>query len=120
MDHMSAEIRVYSPRWGQEDTYVLQLSRDSLVISHGPSETTCTYRENLDPEWSGDSLERILMNDAVYPPSVLPRLLEHAWLAWRANEINASSLQEELNAVAEWINTSTRAKPQTEFWRRYF
>ena len=120
MDHTSAEMRIYSPRWGQEDTYDLELSRESLIITHGPSKATCAWRENLDPQWGGDSLERMLTNDSIYPPSILQRLLAHAWLSWRSNEMDDNALQEELNAVADWLNATTRAKPSTEFWRRFF
>jgi len=120
MDHTSASIRIYSPQWGQEDTYDLDLSPDSLVISHGASKATCTYRENLDPQWAGETLERTLSNDGIYPPSVLPRMFERAWLAWRANELTDDALQSELDAVAEWINAGTKAKPRTEFWKRFF
>jgi hypothetical protein len=120
MDYSSADIRIYSPRWGREDTYQLGLSPDSLVISYGASKEPCNCRENLDNQWSGDSLEGMLINDAVYPPSILPRLLERAWMAWRANELNDSALQEELDAIADWINTGTRAKLQTDFWRGIF
>jgi hypothetical protein len=113
-------MRIFSPRWGHEDTYVLELSRASLVVNHITSKAVCTYRENLDPEWSGDSLEDILRNDSIYTPAVLPRMLERAWLAWRSNDLSDEELQIEINAVADWLNTCTRAKPSTEFWLAFF
>jgi len=47
-------------------------------------------------------------------------MLERAWLAWRSNELTDAELQDELIEVAQWINTITRAKPGTEFWRGFF
>lgn len=120
MDEAKVKLRIYSPRWGHEDTYELGLTRDSLVITRGERSAKCTWRENLDPEWSGECLDGILQNDLIYPPSIFPRLIKHAWLSWRSGEIDDAAVDTELNALATWLNVITKAKPDTEFWKKYF
>lgn len=114
------ELRMYSPRWGHDDTYVLELTRESLVITQGARSTQCTWRDNLDPEWSGESLRHILENDSIYPPATFQDLVEHAWKSWRNGELDAAAVNEELQALANWLNAITSAKPDTEFWKKYF
>ena len=120
MDETTVELQIFSPRWGHEDTYTLVLARHSLVITHGARSATCTWRENRDPEWSGESLRDILQNDSIYPPAILQNLIEHAWVSWRNGELDSSAANEELQAVADWLNEITKAKPKTDFWKKYF
>lgn len=120
MDETTVELRIFSPRWGHEDTYSLVLTRHSLVINRGARSATCAWRENLDPEWSGENIRDIMENDAIYPPAILQRQIEHAWLSWRNGELDNAAVNRELQSVADWLNTITRAKPRTDFWKKYF
>ena len=120
MTQAKAELRIYSPRWGTEDSYELSLSDEAIVISHGPRTAKCTWRENLDPEWSGHSLREMMENESVYPPAILPWLIEHAWASWRDSQLDESQLQHELDVLATWLNDFSRAKPSTDYWRGVF
>ena len=120
MDETTVELRIFSPRWGREDTYKLVLERHLLVITQGARSATCTWIENRDPEWSGESLRHILENDSIYPPAILQNLIEHAWVSWRNGELDSSAVNEELQVVASWLNEITKAKPNTNFWKKYF
>lgn len=120
MDNTIIKLRIFSPRWGHEDTYELKLSQDSMVITQGPKSAKCTWRENLDPVWSGESLEDILENDSICPPAKLEGLIEYAWVSWRNGELSDTGVDVELQAIADWINEITKAKPKTDFWRKYF
>lgn len=120
MDETKIELRIYSPRWGHEDVYELVLTRESLVVTHGARIAKCNWRDNLDPEWSGESLDGTLRNDSIYAPSIFPRLIENAWEAWRNGELDASAVDTELNALADWLNEITHAKPDTDFWKKIF
>ncbi len=112
--------QIYSPRWGHEDQYTLNLTRDSLLISHAPRHSKCVWQENRDPKWEGEPLDRHLVNDHIHAPEVLPDLLVHLWTSWRNGDLNESEAQKELDAVIAWLNATTRAKPKTDFWRKYF
>lgn len=120
MEETKIELQIYSPRWGHEDVYELVLTRDSLVITHGARIAKCVWRENLDPEWSGESLDGTLRNDSIYPPSKFSRWIARAWEAWRGGELSDSAVDKELKALADWLNVITRAKPDTEFWKKIF
>lgn len=111
---------IYSPRWGHNDTYLFDFERDTLTIKHHPRVAICKWQEYGDPAWSGESLEQILRNDFIYPPSILQDLIEYLWLSWRKGDISADSVNTELQAVITWLNQITEAKPQTEFWNVYF
>lgn len=111
---------IYTPRWGHEDTYTLELSRESMLISHTPRQSKCVWQDNADPVWQGESLDSHLRNDSIYAPKVFPDLLVYLWRAWRNDELDDAQAQAELDAVIAWLNELTRAKPRTEFWSRYF
>ena len=111
------QIQIYTPRWGHNDTYTVSMSRDVMRISMGARAVSCTYVENLDPEWNGDIFQ-IFVNDHIYAPKIIPDLFERLWLAWRDGQM--VDVQAELEAIADWLNAVTDAKPNTEFWNIYF
>ncbi len=115
---LTAEI--YTPRWGHNDTYKFEMSNEEMVISNGPRKSKCVWQEGADPIWQGESLDSHLRNDSIYAPGVFPDLLEHLWRAWRNSDLDAEQAQVELDAIIEWLNSLTRAKPRTDFWRKYF
>ena len=120
MDDTIFNMRLYSPRWGHEDAYELKLSHDSMEINHHPKSAICKWRDSLDPEWTGDCLKDILMNDSIYPPADLKDCISYAWVSWREGKLDDRAVTKELQAVADWINITTKAKPNTAFWRGYF
>ncbi len=122
MSETIVELRIFSPRWGHEDTYEIVLTSDSLEIKtpHPSAIAKCNYRERLDSEWVGTDLFSTLRNDAIYAPAVLLEMFVHAWLAWRSNELDDNGVKRELEAIADWLNVISKAKPSTDFWRGYF
>ena len=70
-DQTSFEVKLFSPRWGHEDVYQVQLNRNQMSVSVGGVgvKAVCSWVENLDPEWLGYSdsignpLENILRNE---------------------------------------------------------
>lgn len=112
--------RIYTPRWGHEDTYEFEFTREAMTISMTPRTARCIWVENRDPRWEGEALEHILNNDMIYPPAILPRLYEHLWTSWRNGELGEPAVDAELQAVTEWLNELTRKKPRTDFWKKYF
>lgn len=120
MDPVTVFADFYSPRWGHADRYEFEFSMEHLTIKQLARVCAATWHDNIDPEWGGESLTDILGNDSIYSPHNLESLLEHLWRAWRDGELNNAQLQAELTAFADYINASTAAKPQTEFWTRTF
>jgi hypothetical protein len=112
--------QIYSPRWGHNDTCTFEFTKDTMTISLNQKQSKCVYVQNRDPQWEGESVESILNNDSIYGPAILTDLLEHLWTSWRDGELSDAETQVELNAVIDWLNSVTAAKPKTDFWGKYF
>lgn len=117
---VKATADFFSPRWGHDDTYEFEFSRERLTIKHGARVCAAEWKENSDPLWTGEPLVGTMKNDMIYPPDGILSLIEYLWRAWRDGELNADQLQSELNALADYVNASTKAKPKTDFWRGIF
>lgn len=113
------ELNIFSPRWGHEDLYTVELSQDCMKISMQAKKAKATWCEESDPKWTGESLEKIMNNDNIYPPAITKDLFERAWKAWRNGDLNAQDVAEELRHLANWINIITKSKPASEFWSKY-
>jgi hypothetical protein len=125
-DKTQFEVNVYTPRWGHDDTYKINVTLNELTVAAVSKEARCKWIQNRDPEWSGHNdfsgnpLVRILENDSVYPPSVFVRAIEHAWMAWRDSTLDDQQLVSEFKELFEWLNTVTKAKPRSDFWQGVF
>jgi len=117
---ITVDLRIFSPRWGHEDIYSVELDRDFMEITMQVRTAKATWRENRDPEWTGESIQRIMNNDHIYPPQITQNLFEHVWKEWRNGEINDQQANAELQELAGWLNTVTQSKPRTDFWCKYF
>lgn len=126
-ERMNFEIMIYSPRWGHEDAYEINVSRNEMIVKgKGHEQAICSWVENRDPVWTGyneaigNPLQNILENEKIYPPTVFTRALESAWRAWRDNTLADEQLNSEVQVLCEWINVVTRNMPKTDFWRKIF
>lgn len=117
---ITVELQIFSPRWGHEDTYEVELERDHMEITRGANRARAAWQDNADPAWSGWTVEGIMGNDSIHPPAVTQRMFEKVWTSWRGGEINDAQADAELQAVATWLNVITHAEPRTDFWRAYF
>lgn len=114
------QASIFSPRWGHDDTYTLDLTNDKMTISDMSWHCDCIWQEGRDPTWSNDSLDSHLRNDSIYAPRILPDLLEHLWKSWRDCRLNDQQTQLELDEIIGWLNATSRAKPKSVFWAEYF
>ena len=120
-------VRIYSPRWGHDDSYEFSIDENKMEITSGVTRgAICKWREKKDPIWVeendsiGNPLINILNNDHVYPPSVFVSALEAAWIAWRDGELDCKEIESEINILVEWINETSQNKPTTDFWNKIF
>lgn len=116
----TVELGIFSPRWGHEDIYSVELSREFMRISLQARTASAIWRDGHDPEWSGDSILDIMSNDSIYAPAVIQDLFEYVWKEWRGGKLSDSEANGALQEVAGWLNAVTHAKPESEFWRKYF
>jgi len=117
---MNVTFELFSPRWGHNDTYTVELEPDYMEISMQARTARAEHRPNRDPEWSGEAIEDILLNDSIAAPDDLKGMLEFLWRSWRNGELSNEQAAVEIHALADWINAITAAKPRTDFWRVYF
>ncbi|WP_447079090.1 hypothetical protein [Shewanella algae] len=117
---MEIELDIYSPRWGHDDVYRFVFERDSLTFSMGPREGRFIWDERTDPVHDGEDLLDIFGNDSIYAPEAFVDGIVYAWKAWRNGDLSDENLNQEMQAWGEWLNTITRHKPRTDFWRGYF
>lgn len=109
---MSAQV--YSPRWGQADTYKITFDPERIHIDNSNAKSaTCTFPDGSDPEWTGHNqgignpLMNIFSNDSIYAPRVVPMALESAWARWH----DGKSTDEEVRAgIAELLLGSIRPR----------
>ncbi|WP_305845229.1 hypothetical protein [Photobacterium leiognathi] len=114
------DLDVFSPRWGRNDVYSVELRQDCMTISMSVRKATAKWVENCDPEWSGENIQRIMNNDGIYPPEIIQDLFERAWKAWRNGDLSDQQVDNELKLIADWINVVTKHKPDSAFWNKYF
>ncbi|MFC1482115.1 hypothetical protein ACFL6E_07735 [Candidatus Neomarinimicrobiota bacterium] len=124
-DSTSFDVRIFTPRWGHEDSYTISVSRDKMTFG-SEMKATCKWVENRDPVWTGyddmtgNPVNQILKNDLVFPSINFVDALESAWIAWRDGDLDNAQLEAEVKALIDWLNICTHAKPDTEFWRKVF
>jgi len=129
-DRTAFQATLHSPRSGTDDAYDFDISRRRMKIEKAGSmsHAECTFIEGQDPTWSssersvinGHPLIHMFENDAIYPPSIFLRALEHAWRAWRDNELSDTELATEIGRLFKWVDATTAGMPRTEFWKRIF
>lgn len=101
----SFQMRVHTNRWEHEDTYHLIRNSEGWYISHN------TYNARADIE-ARPTLNRILEHDLVSYPYNLNEYMSRTW-HYGANGATREQIQEQLNAIAEWISITERNKPYT-------
>lgn len=69
------ELQIFSPRWGHDDTYEIELERDHMEIARGANTARADWRDNADPAWSGWTVEGMMGNDSIHPPAVAQRMV---------------------------------------------
>jgi hypothetical protein len=121
-------VNIYSPRWGHEDSYQFILDENQMEITGGGGgkSAVCKWVESRDPIWkgyydsTGNPFVNILENDLIHPPAIIISAIESAWTAWRNGELDNDELESEMNALADWLNTISKNKPNTDFWTKIF
>lgn len=118
---LKIELEIYSPRWGHNDPYDFELSKQELIITSHIHEVKCTYVDGRDPVWSTHkSLDDIFTNDSIVGPAKIEEILEYVWCEWRDGNLSDDEVKNELYAIVDWINIITANKPKTDFWKKYF
>lgn len=118
--------KVYSPRWGHDDTYTITLTRNKLSIYLDTRGAECVLDQDGQAEWQGyrsassHPLLAILANDSIYAPAVVPEALEWALGKWCRHEADRVEISAAIEELFSWVSFTARQKPASDFWKEYF
>lgn len=122
-----ATFNVFSPRWGHESPYSVLMTPAKMQISTQATKLAIFEEtEDGEPEWSGydhrtgNPLMKILENDSIYPPSLVPMALEGAWEKWREGGASDDELREGLRALFDWIDQTAKNTPKSAVFQGVF
>lgn len=106
------EFRIYSRRWGREDTYRIRRTEegwDVLPISiGGPCD-----------KGGQPFLFKKLHQDFIRYPYGLDGWLEWLWEQAAYKGLSKNEVQTELNELANWVNSTEKNAPSGGVWERY-
>jgi len=123
---ITIKVNVYSPRWGHDDQYIIEMSEKAMTIGGpGGKEVQCVkdpYGNRVWKEGVGGykSLLDIFHNDSIFAPEVFLFALKSAWESWENRELDGEQVEQEIAQLFEWLNTISRTKPETDYWGRIF
>ena len=123
---ITIEANLWSPRWGHDDEYKVTFTQDQVTIVVLKRECSFTNDSEGNLKWinnisrAENPLYEILNNDSIYPPENLIRCIWYLWERWKDHGLSKEFVTEQLESLVEWVNTTTKAKPKTEFWSNYF
>ena len=122
MDELELRVAIFSPRWERSEDYTFTFKNTGLSAKRSAQMTGATWvRTENGLDLTDGNLTSIMGNDSISAPWNLDYLVERLWYDWKDDTFSTpEELQRELNALAEYINTCTRARPATDFWSEYF
>lgn len=99
------ELQIFSPRWGHDDTYEIELERDHMEITRGANTARADWRDNADPAWSGWTVEGMMGNAA---STRLPLPKECSRRFGRLGEVVRSTLHKQKWSYGRLLTGSMR------------
>ncbi len=100
------KFRVYSRRWGHDDTYSVTRTATGWHVSHMSIEGDCDKKGN-------HALFASFNQDLISYPQDVGDLMEHLWDDAAQKNLTAEGVQNALQAVADWVSNCERAFPNT-------
>ncbi len=122
MDELELRVNLFAPRRNRDENFIFNFRNNGLSIRLAVMNEGATWvsAENGLVLTDGN-LTSIMGNDNISAPWNLDYLVERLWYDWKDDTFSTpEELQRELNALAEYINTCSRARPATNFWSEYF
>ena len=121
MDDYTFSSDVWTPRWGHTDNYSVRMTDVEMTVQQGVFTATCAIGAKGDPVWSGGrgsghALVGMFSADHIYVSEVVARALSWAWEQFRDGTAK-DVLDEGLNELFAWVDTTSRATPKTQLWQ---
>lgn len=105
-------LKVYSRRWGHDDTYDIEKTSTGWCIGFG-AEGTADCDKKGNPQ-----LFKCLDHDSVNYPEELGGYLEWLWDESTDKGMDNVEIQEQLNLLGNWISETERNSPKG-IWKGY-
>ena len=105
-------FRVYSRRWGHEDTYKVKRTKEGWDISHSAIGGPC--------DTGGQPfLFRNFRQDSIQFPAKLDGWLEWLWNQAAEKGLTAEQVQTALQELAAWVSQTEKSAPVGGVWEGY-
>ena len=106
------EFRVYSKRWGHDDSYRVSRTEDGWNVHHlsigGPCDTG-----------GHPFLFDCFNQDSISYPSGLDTRLEWLWEEARDKGLSKENVQQALQDLADWVSDTERCAPSSGIWEGF-
>lgn len=99
-----ATFKVFSRRWGHDDTYRIKRTRQGWLVEHMSINGDC------DKEGKPVLYENF-SQDSINWPSGLPSAMETLWDYAEKHNLTDDQLQDHLDQLANWVSTCERSQP---------
>ncbi len=103
-------FRVYSRRWGHEDTYRVRKLVDGWYVGFKAHSGDCD-REGA-PHLAGN-----FKQDSINYPAGIGFYMEWIWEDLDEGKIDETTAQERLQQLANWVSETEKATPDTIEWQ---
>lgn len=107
------EFRVYSRRWGHEDSYHVTRTQSGWTFRH-VSEIS-TGRDARVGRKGGTGLFHLLDHDSINYPEELPGYFEWLWERAAESGLNHDEVQRAVTDLAEWTSSCEKTSPRGIF-----
>ncbi|MFA5499325.1 MAG: hypothetical protein WCX83_03690 [Candidatus Cloacimonas sp.] len=97
------KFKVYSKRWGHEDTYDVERTLDGWAIH------AMAVRKSGNKH--GSSIIEHLKHDSICYPHNVESYIYSLWLYADRNPIEVSDLEDKMKEIADWISQTERNRP---------
>jgi integron cassette protein len=120
----AVSIKVFSPRWGHDDTWRFSFIDNGWAITFGTGTHQATLRceDDVDDADTVHDDERFFhwaSNDMVQVAESAPDFLRYLWNQYNDSEITEEELRTEFESFASWITSTTNSRPQTPVFKGY-
>lgn len=105
-------FRVYSKRWGHEDTYAVKRTEDGWEINHIAIDGPCD--KGGRPFLIGN-----LRHDSISFPDGLDGWIEWLWSQAETKGLTAEQVQTALQELADWVSQTEKGAPSGGLWEGY-
>jgi hypothetical protein len=105
-------FRVFSNRWGHDDTYKVQRTKDGWHVAHLMINGPCDRGGHL-------ILFQNFRQDSIHYPEGLDGWMEWLWTQAAENGLSETQVQAALQQLADWVSNTEKNRPSGGIWSGY-